>query len=399
MYLNFTLLRGKSTDFSSRQSSATVTLCVQTEDGKRSVGTFALSASLQDVLDQLSAIASVSEDRIPVIIYSSNLEVRGASELSKRSLDSLGFQAGKREMVKLKYSDPDREQQILAASGGTVKRKETKRQVSPPRRAMRVHNDGESMLEKLVGKTGHATDAKEESQDMEVVGTVITQSEKEDEISSESKTVIESNSPKEKEEEDMLEDDEEEGVIHYLDDAHLALVFVPSGSSQRRTHFVVDDSFFDVTVDEVRRRQAELTQEAQTLSEGAPLETPQARRERQRKKVLQTYPKTVVRVLFPDGLAIQAGFKSTDSVSDVAVLVRSFLGQPDEKFELFTAPPREVLDPNQSLADCGLVPTGAVRFSRPREEEIGQYLKPDVLSRLSNSKGAKTAVKDYMQKK
>uniref|UniRef100_A0A8C8XLZ8 ASPSCR1 tether for SLC2A4, UBX domain containing n=1 Tax=Panthera leo TaxID=9689 RepID=A0A8C8XLZ8_PANLE len=71
------------------------------------------------------------------------------------------------------------------------------------------------------------------------------------------------------------------------------------------------DDFFEVTVDDVRRRLAQLRSERKRLEE-APLVT-KAFREAQKREKLERYPKVVLRVLFPDRYILQGFFRPNET--------------------------------------------------------------------------------------
>ncbi|XP_044234616.1 tether containing UBX domain for GLUT4 isoform X4 [Ursus arctos] len=102
------------------------------------------------------------------------------------------------------------------------------------------------------------------------------------------------------------------------------------------------DEFFEVTVDDVRRRLAQLKSERKRLEE-APLVT-KAFREAQMREKLERYPKVVLRVLFPDRYILQGFFRPNETVGDLHAFVRSHLGNPELPFCLFITPPKIVLD-------------------------------------------------------
>ncbi|XP_037849376.2 tether containing UBX domain for GLUT4 isoform X3 [Chlorocebus sabaeus] len=102
------------------------------------------------------------------------------------------------------------------------------------------------------------------------------------------------------------------------------------------------DDFFELTVDDVRRRLAQLKSERKRLEE-APLVT-KAFREAQIKEKLERYPKVALRVLFPDRYVLQGFFRPSETVGDLRDFVRSHLGNPELSFYLFITPPKTVLD-------------------------------------------------------
>uniref|UniRef100_A0A2R9CB05 ASPSCR1 tether for SLC2A4, UBX domain containing n=1 Tax=Pan paniscus TaxID=9597 RepID=A0A2R9CB05_PANPA len=94
------------------------------------------------------------------------------------------------------------------------------------------------------------------------------------------------------------------------------------------------DEFFELTVDDVRRRLAQLKSERKRLEE-APLVT-KAFREAQIKEKLERYPKVALRVLFPDRYVLQGCFRPSETVGDLRDFVRSHLGNPELSFYLCT---------------------------------------------------------------
>ncbi|KFO88447.1 Tether containing UBX domain for GLUT4, partial [Buceros rhinoceros silvestris] len=102
------------------------------------------------------------------------------------------------------------------------------------------------------------------------------------------------------------------------------------------------DEFFEVTVDDVRKRLAQLQSEKERLEE-APLMT-KSFREALLKEKLERYPKVVLRVHFPDRHILQGFFRPSETVGILKNFVRSHLADADLPFYLFIAPPRIILN-------------------------------------------------------
>ncbi|XP_054026770.1 tether containing UBX domain for GLUT4 [Dryobates pubescens] len=137
------------------------------------------------------------------------------------------------------------------------------------------------------------------------------------------------------------------------------------------------DEFFEVTVDDVRKRLAQLRSERKHLEE-APLMT-KSLREAQQKEKLERYPKVVLRVHFPDRHVLQGFFCPNETVGILRDFVRSHLADADLPFYLFIAPPRIILnDESLTLFEAKLFPTAVVHFGS--EECRDSYLKSDLLS-------------------
>ncbi|XP_069728871.1 tether containing UBX domain for GLUT4 isoform X2 [Phaenicophaeus curvirostris] len=160
---------------------------------------------------------------------------------------------------------------------------------------------------------------------------------------------------------------EREPLVYHLD----LLETPPAGPEE------LPDEFFEVTVDDVRKRLAQLQSERKRLEE-APLMT-KSLREAQLKEKLERYPKVVLRVHFPDRHVLQGFFRPTETVGVLRDFVRSHLANADLPFYLFIAPPRTVLnDESLTLFEAKLFPTAVIHFGS--EECRDCYLKSDLLS-------------------
>ncbi|NXN45946.1 ASPC1 protein, partial [Rhinoptilus africanus] len=137
-----------------------------------------------------------------------------------------------------------------------------------------------------------------------------------------------------KEQEQLVE---REPLVCHLD----LLEPLPAGPEE------LPDEFFEVTVDDVRKRLAQLQSERQKRLEEAPLMT-KSLREAQLKEKLERYPKVVLRVRFPDRHVLQGFFHPSETVGVLRDFVRSHLADADLPFYLFVAPPRITLN-NESL--------------------------------------------------
>ncbi|NXU53903.1 ASPC1 protein, partial [Turnix velox] len=179
-----------------------------------------------------------------------------------------------------------------------------------------------------------------------------------------------------KEQEQLVE---REPLVCHLD----LLEPLPAGSQE------LPDEFFEVTVDDVRKRLAQLQSERQVPGkrlEEAPLMT-QSLREAQLKEKLARYPKVVLRVRFPDRHFLQGFFHPGETVGILRAFVRSHLADADLPFYLFVAPPRIILnDESLTLFEAKLFPTAVVHFGS--EESRDCYLKSDLLSSVVSPSAA-----------
>uniref|UniRef100_A0A2I3RXN6 ASPSCR1 tether for SLC2A4, UBX domain containing n=1 Tax=Pan troglodytes TaxID=9598 RepID=A0A2I3RXN6_PANTR len=161
------------------------------------------------------------------------------------------------------------------------------------------------------------------------------------------------------------------------------------------------DEFFELTVDDVRRRLAQLKSERKRLEE-APLVT-KAFREAQIKEKLERYPKVALRVLFPDRYVLQGCFRPSETVGDLRDFVRSHLGNPELSFYLCTfflptggcSAHTRPLSPPPSL-QANLFPAALVHFGA--EEPAGVYLEPGLLEHAISPSAADVLVARYMSR-
>uniref|UniRef100_A0A2K5N957 ASPSCR1 tether for SLC2A4, UBX domain containing n=1 Tax=Cercocebus atys TaxID=9531 RepID=A0A2K5N957_CERAT len=184
------------------------------------------------------------------------------------------------------------------------------------------------------------------------------------------------------------------------------------------------DEFFELTVDDVRRRLAQLKSERKRLEE-APLVT-KAFREAQIKEKLERYPKVALRVLFPDRYVLQGFFRPSETVGDLRDFVRSHLGNPELSFYLckffllspllpprgwgpqcflthrcllssVITPPKTVLDDHtRTLFQANLFPAALVHFGA--KEPAGVYLEPDLLQHAISPSAADMLVARCMSR-
>ncbi|NXF34733.1 ASPC1 protein, partial [Nyctibius bracteatus] len=191
-----------------------------------------------------------------------------------------------------------------------------------------------------------------------------------------------------KEQEQLVE---REPLVCHLD----LLEPLPAGSEE------LPDEFFEVTVDDVRKRLAQLQSERQvpfllaTEIAPSPLMT-KSLREAQLKEKLERYPKVVVlRVHFPDRHVLQGFFRPSETVGILRDFVRSHLADADLPFYLFIAPPRIILnDESLTLFEAKLFPTAVIHFGS--EECRDCYLKLDLLRSAVSPSAADLLVARYV---
>ncbi|XP_027872950.1 tether containing UBX domain for GLUT4 isoform X2 [Xiphophorus couchianus] len=159
-------------------------------------------------------------------------------------------------------------------------------------------------------------------------------------------------------------------------DRELLIYHMDSASRRTEDHADLPDEFFEVTMDDVRKRFAQLKSERKLLEE-APLLT-KALREAQMKEKMERYPKVVLRIQFPDRHVLQGFFRPLETVGAVRHFLRSHLEDPEISFYLFITPPKTILkDPSATLVEADLFPGALVYFGSDVKAEF--YIKRDLL--------------------
>ncbi|KAF9904701.1 Tether containing UBX domain for GLUT4 [Linnemannia zychae] len=122
------------------------------------------------------------------------------------------------------------------------------------------------------------------------------------------------------------------------------------------------DDFYDLTSQDMMRLLS--SQKAKREEEEKRGFKTAATRAEEEKAKERRYPKTIIRVRFPDRIQLQATFRSQETVGDLRKWVASACVGQGEKFDLYTTPPKKVLtDSNQTLYQAGLAPQSIVYFS------------------------------------
>ncbi|KAK5926900.1 hypothetical protein CgunFtcFv8_022435 [Champsocephalus gunnari] len=154
------------------------------------------------------------------------------------------------------------------------------------------------------------------------------------------------------------------------------LIYHLDAVSRHSDHRDLPDEFFEVTMDDVRKRFAQLKSQRRHLEE-APLMT-KALRESQMREKMERYPKVVLRVQFPDRHVLQGFFRPLETVGAVRQFVSSHLEDPELSFYLFITPPKTILDdPSATLFQADLFPGALVYFGSDDNREI--YMKKELV--------------------
>ncbi|KFP82628.1 Tether containing UBX domain for GLUT4, partial [Acanthisitta chloris] len=393
----------------------TVRIALQLDDGSRLQDTFLCQQTLWELLNHFAKIRELMEQHSefsPVCIYMRD-EISGKDALEKTTLKSLGLTGGSAivRVVMKKCSSSGQEEAVSA----TVPCNEPTVRPDPMEGAVDVclpqantfpedldHRDVAMSLNSCTDKQDSIREPHASSEeprpssepepapfvpfagggqrlgDSSVAAPSLGLDTPPSKLPTTSSSPGGPSKPKKSKNSQELQKEQEQLVEREPLVCHLDLLEpLPDGPEE------LPDEFFEVTVDDVRKRLAQLQSERQVplllkRLEEAPLMT-KSLRESQLKEKLERYPKVVLRVHFPDRHVLQGFFHPSETVGILRDFVRSHLADADLPFYLFVAPPRIILnDENLTLFEAKLFPTAVIHFGS--DECRACYLKPDLLS-------------------
>ncbi|CAB1344367.1 unnamed protein product [Coregonus sp. 'balchen'] len=345
-----------------------VRIALQMEDGSRLQGSFSSGQTLWELLTHFpqTRASELSESgSTPVCVYMRD-EVSGEDALKKATLKSLGLTGGSaivRFLLKKTKSpgNGDDDGMETASTATDPIAKETKPRplppfeppLSQPERAElpsikkespdRPVETADAPVPSAAGMVGGPPKAKKSKPD----NAKRQASDKQDDWA-----VVE----------EFLEPVDREPLIYHMD----------SGARRYGNEQDLPDEFFEVTVDDIRKRFAQLKSERRVLEE-APLMT-KALRESQMKDKMDRYPRVVLRVQFPDRRVLQGFFRPLETV---------------------IAPPKTILeDPTATLFQANLFPAALVYLGS--EVKTESYLQRDLLDSSVSSLQADQAIAGCM---
>lgn len=147
----------------------------------------------------------------------------------------------------------------------------------------------------------------------------------------------------------------------------------------------LSDDFFNVTIEDLRKRLSSLKSAVRCNDEG-PLLT---KTSRERKEIQKTigFDKVAIRFLFPEQIVLQGIFRPLETVGDLKSFLRTYLSSQSTSFELFTTPPRLVLnDDKLPLYKAKLIPAANIYISGS-DISLAEKYKSDIRS-LADAKKA-----------
>ncbi|KAJ3340693.1 Tether containing UBX domain for GLUT4 [Entophlyctis luteolus] len=142
------------------------------------------------------------------------------------------------------------------------------------------------------------------------------------------------------------------------------------------------DSFFELTATELKHAHAS-ARSANKAAQDAPLMT-KAMRDRQDAERAAKWPKTMIRVRFPDRTCLEAAFLSSENVDALFALVDDSVRDQRRKYMLYISPPLQDLVSKRGISfwKAGLAPASMVYFKWIDGEVTGSFLSDDCLSKI-----------------
>ena len=122
----------------------------------------------------------------------------------------------------------------------------------------------------------------------------------------------------------------------------------------------------------------------------------QTQKEGKKLALMNKYKRSVIRVQLPDRHIIQAVFHPGADLSEVMDNLKRYLSiEEAEDLELFKTPPKTMLDLNQNLLDCELVPAALIYLTFKNSTTTSSIqLSNEILDKLSNTTGAENALSE-----
>ncbi|TDG42429.1 hypothetical protein AWZ03_011150 [Drosophila navojoa] len=389
-----------------RRPVSNVVVCIQLNDGSREQGEFVPSTNVWTVVNELCS-SHLEEYESPVIIYMRS-EVIGVEKMRETTLKSLGILEGRAMMRLIDKKPEDLKKQANVYKPAVVKDKvkdddlpSTSRSVTGPSSTggggFAITNDLLKSLKRTAPNESPAT-----KPEPEVPAETKTQKSEPEQPKYDwgSGSGYQLHNQNNEARYENVEDEQfvkKPPIVNIIGPRN-AIVF--SLDSANRHNDELPDSFFDLTVNDLKMVLRDLKRTA-SGTEDAPLLTSNLRElERQKAMLakLNQYKDCVLRIQFPDRHVLQGIFKPHEMLDKVVEFVRGFLATPSEQFQLFTIPPKKILPVNETLLELNCVPNAVLHFLFVNEKlnaKTNKFLQDKYIAQLTSEEGALFAVQKY----
>ncbi|KAL5243257.1 hypothetical protein ACI65C_010667 [Semiaphis heraclei] len=365
----------------SRQNSS-VGVWLQIEDGSRLSGEFPSSQNLWEIIKILLK-DNFSNYESPAIVYT-RMEIIGKEQLQQKTLKDIGLVSGKVLLRLLNKKESEDQAHVYVPAARKPKIEE------PPRfLGHREINANELAVEspKIV-ETNPL-----ESMDIEPNS---------DDIAEKSESMHQKNldgefKAKDNNKKPTLSDEDLNNFknsISYLDERDTLLFDIMDGTSV--LYQDEDDDFFKPTIKDITLVLRDLKNSRAQLEDGQLCTSAMRELEKTQNQLnlLHKYKKCIIRIHFPNRLVLQSIFKSTETVLDIINFIRKYLINESLDFCLFTTPPKTILKPEDTLLECGCVPSAMIHFSCSMETD---QLKPELKHKIVS--GCQASIAAYIVRK
>lgn len=176
-------------------------------------------------------------------------------------------------------------------------------------------------------------------------------------------------------------------VLH----SHEASLFRPTTVRFDPRSINLPDSFFEPTVSELSHAAKTYAHASQSMNEPV-LQTRKMRQEHAERR-MNRFRKVMIRILFPDRVALQGIFTPKTTIRQVIRFVRASLRDArNVQFHLFVTPPKRILkDLDATLWAEGLVPAALIHFGGDNiPTDSSNLLKRTVLDTITDAPESQT---------
>ncbi|KAF5269989.1 hypothetical protein FQR65_LT05788 [Abscondita terminalis] len=371
------------------RSDGIVTVGLQLENGTRLTGDFEPSISLSGILAALCP-DEMSPETNPVLIYMRR-EIYGETSLKNTTLRNLGLTSG-RAMLRLVHKTPEElHKQANISAPLPSKPVEERPYIRPYKpisnpvastpsneQEMQQSRKAESPTPMHVNKQENPITQfiKDEQQKRDATGLKRPQP-----LSPIQTGIRQLNKEKTVAEEDFIFLGERNAMVFSQETAEA----VPAAD--------LPDDFFELTITDAKKLLKDIKKRRMEL-ENAPLQTNAARnllKSTQQLSHLNRYKQAVIRISFPDQTVLQGVFKPIDTVEIVINFVREYLDNKHMEFYLYTAPPKQILNPSSRLIEIECVPNAILHFGTKDPPRNGLYLRQDLFNKFTTASLASLA--------
>lgn len=369
----------------SRQNSS-VGVWLQIEDGSRLSGEFSSSQNLWEII-QILLKDNFSNYESPAIIYT-RMEIIGKEQLQQKTLKDIGLVSGKALLRLLNKKESEDQAHVYVPAARKPKLEESPRILGHKETNTNELSSVESA--KVVATNPQESMNIESNTDIVEESEPINISTCQKSFDNDSKALDNKKKPT-LTNEDLINFNKS---ISYLDERDTLLFDITDGTSV--LYQDEGDDFFKPTIKDITLVLRDLKNSRAQFEDGQLCTSAMRELEKAQNQLnlLHKYKKCIIRIHFPNRLVLQTIFKSTETVLDIINFIRKYLIDESLDFSLFTTPPKTILKPEDTLLECGCVPSAMIHFSCNLEVD---QLKPELKHKIVS--GCQASIAAYLVRK